>query len=208
MGALNLILGQEDLPPLTVEACRAMIGAGARALIARGFAAAGAPLDEARMPALFARFIDVYLDRIAAESAPYPGVIACLDALAADGARLAICTNKRTDLSVALMDALGLTGRFAAIVGADQAAAPKPDPVHLLTALERAGGDRARAVMVGDSVSDARAAQGAGVPLVLVTFGYTETPVAQLGADVLINHFDELRGACERLLRPGLSARA
>jgi phosphoglycolate phosphatase len=202
VGTLNAILGQEGLPPQSLDACRMMIGAGARALIARGFAAAGAPLDEARMPALFARFIDLYLARIADESAPFPGAIAALDHLAAAGATLAVCTNKRTDLSVALLDALGLSTRFAAIVGADAAPAAKPDPRHLTTTIERAGGRLDRAVMIGDSVSDARAAQAAGAPLILVSFGYTDIPVADLGADMLIDHFDQLPDACARLLRP------
>jgi phosphoglycolate phosphatase len=107
-----------------------------------------------------------------------------------------------TDLSVALLDALGLSTRFAAIVGADAAPAAKPDPRHLTTTIERAGGRLDRAVMSGDSVSDARAAQAAGAPLILVSFGYTDIPVADLGADMLIDHFDQLPDACARLLRP------
>ncbi|HWA60061.1 MAG TPA: phosphoglycolate phosphatase [Caulobacteraceae bacterium] len=207
IGTLNLVLAEQNLPALEFASARNLIGAGARALIARGFAAAGEPLDEARMGPLFARFIDLYLGRIADESAPFPGMVEALDALEAAGARLAVCTNKRTGLSVALMDALGLTHRFAAIVGADDAPAPKPDPSHLTTAIARAGGDSARAVMIGDSISDAGAARAAGVPLVLVSFGYTDIPVAQLGADVLIDHYDQLQAACEALLSP-LSAPA
>ncbi|MEO8926911.1 MAG: HAD-IA family hydrolase, partial [Caulobacteraceae bacterium] len=124
-----------------------------------------------------------------------------LDALAAAGARLAVCTNKRTDLSAALLKALGLADRFDAIVGADAAPAAKPDPRHLIAAIERAGGRRDFALMVGDSASDAGAARAAGVPLVLVSFGYTEIPARELGPDILIDRFDQLPAACARLLR-------
>ena len=200
VSTLNLLLARERIAALPLSDARDMIGRGARALIARGFAAAGAPLDERKLSALFVDFIDHYLAHIADESRPFPGVLGAMDALAAEGARLAVCTNKRTDLSVALLNALDLTRRFAAIVGADAAPAPKPAAAHLITTIERAGGRVERAVMVGDSESDAGAARAAGVPLVLVSFGYTDTPVRDLGADVLIDHFDELPAACRQLL--------
>jgi phosphoglycolate phosphatase len=200
VGTLNVLLEREGIAALPMEQARLLIGQGARALISRGFAAAGAPLEDARLSALFDDFIVHYLGRIADESRPFPGLIEAMDALEAAGARLAVCTNKRTDLSVALLDALNLSHRFAAIVGGDAVAAHKPDPGHLLATVERAGGQADRSVMIGDSISDARAARAAGVPLVLVSFGYTDTPAAELGADILIDHFDELFAACERLL--------
>ena len=200
MATLNVLLAREDIAPLPMEGARSLIGQGAKALLARGFAAAGRPLAEPRLSRLFDDFIDHYLAHIADESRPFDGAVQALDELQAKGARLAICTNKRTDLSLALLRALGLADRFAAIVGADAAPAPKPDPRHLTTAIERAGGRTDRAVMVGDSASDARAARNAGVPLVLVSFGYTDIPARDLGADVLIDHFDELPDACRRLL--------
>lgn len=200
VGTLNVLLEQEGIAPLPYELAKLMIGKGAKALLSRGFEAAGKPLEEPRLSALFDRFIDHYLAHIADASHPFPGLIAALDELAAAGATLSVCTNKRTDLSVALLETLGLADRFASIVGADGAPAAKPDPRHLLTAVERAGGRPERAIMVGDSVSDAGAARGAGIPLILVSFGYTDIPAKDLGADILIDHFDELIEACARLL--------
>jgi phosphoglycolate phosphatase len=200
VGTLNQLLVEEQLPMLGLDEVRAMIGHGARALLGRGFTAAGVPLDDARMDRLFRRFIEVYLGRIARESRPFPGAGAALDALNAAGARLAVCTNKPTNLSVALLNALGLADCFDAIVGPDAAPAPKPDPAHLLAAIAQAGGRSDRALMVGDSATDATAARAAYVPLVLVTFGYTETPAAELSPDILIERFDDLPAACERLL--------
>jgi phosphoglycolate phosphatase len=201
IGALNIVLGERHLPPLPVDSARVLVGKGARALIERGFSAAGAPLDEAEIGGLVARFIEVYRSRIANESRPFPGVEAALEALAAEGAKLVVCTNKRTDLSRELLDALELTDRFAAVVGADQAPAAKPDPRHFLAAVAAVGGDPARAVMVGDSYNDVAAAQAAGAPCVVVSFGYTEIAPADLGADRLIHSFDELVGAARELLQ-------
>jgi len=174
VGALNAVLHEQRLPALPLATARVMVGRGALALITQGFAAAGEPLDEAAKPALLARFIDIYRARIADESHPFEGVAEALDALSAAGATLGICTNKPTDLSIALLDALQLTDRFAAIVGPDLAPAPKPDARHLLTAIAAVGGSPDRALMVGDSATDIGAARAAAVPSIVVSFGYTE----------------------------------
>jgi phosphoglycolate phosphatase len=200
VAALNVLLDQEGIARLPYESARNLIGKGAKALIAQGFAAAGAPIEEPRLTTLFDRFIVYYRAHIADASQPFPGLIEALDQLAGAGAILSVCTNKRTELSVALLETLGLAGRFASIIGADSAPAAKPDPRHLLMAVESAGGTSSRAVMVGDSASDAGAAKSAGIPLVLVSFGYTDVPAEDLGADILIDHFDELPGACAQLL--------
>ena len=200
VGTLNMLLTEEGLPPLALTEARPFIGRGARWLIERGFQAAGAPLDEARAPELFDRFIAHYLDHIADESRPFPGVVSALDTLKAHGARLAVCTNKRTDLSLALLDALDLSRRFDAVVGADSAPAAKPDPRHLTTAVAAAGGVMEKALLVGDAGTDAGAARAAGAPLILVSFGYTEVPAKDLQPDLLIDHFDQLVDGCARLL--------
>ena len=200
MGALNTLLGQESLPPLAYATAPLLVGRGAKIMIERGFAAAGEPLDEARASSLFERYITLYLGRIADRSVIFDGVIPALDALEAEGAILAVCTNKRTDLSLALMDKLDLTRRFKAIVGADMAPRAKPDASHLLHTIALCGGDPARALMVGDSINDVLAAKNAEVPVVVVSFGYTDIPPKDLGGDVLIDQFDELYDVAMRLL--------
>ncbi len=200
VSTLNVLLAQEGLAPLPLSQARDMIGQGARSLIAKGFESSGADVAEPRLSILFDRFIAHYREHIADESHVFPGVTEALDVLGDAGAKLVVCTNKQTDLSVALLEALGIAHRFAAIVGPDAALAAKPDARHLLVAIEAAGGSPDRAIMVGDSVSDAGAARAAGVPLILVSFGYTPVPARELGADALIDHFDELPAACARLL--------
>lgn len=204
VGALNVVLGERDLPHVPVEAARHLVGRGGRVLLQRGFADAGAELPAGEADALFARFLDAYRARIAQDSRPYPGVEAALDALAAAGARLAVCTNKPGAYARLLLDELAMSPRFAAVVGADDVPHRKPDPRHLLDTLVRAGGDPGRALMVGDSSADAEAARGASIPVVLVSFGYTETPAAELGADAVIDRFDDLPEAAARLLAPAL----
>ena len=200
IGTLNHILGEEGLPELPLGQARAYIGHGARRLLQLGFQAAGQTLHPARLQVLFERFIPHYRDRIANESRPFPGCEAALDALIAAGARLCVCTNKPSGLSEALLEALGLMPRFAAVIGPDRAPAPKPDAAHLQAAVAAAGGEMGRVILVGDSGTDAGAARAAGAGLILVDFGYTEIPAADLSPDILISRFDELPDACMRLL--------
>lgn len=200
IAVLNAMLVEEGHPPVTYSAARRLIGGGAEALLRHGFEAAGAGLDSARAPLLTDRFVERYLARIADESRPFEGVEAALDELAEAGAVLCVCTNKLTRLSVALLDALGLLGRFAAVVGPDQASARKPDAAHLLEAVRRAGGDPGRAILVGDSQTDVLTARAAGAPCVIVSFGYTEIAPDALGADVLVDAFSEVPAAVRGLL--------
>jgi len=200
MNTLNTVLDEEGLPPLPYELAPTLVGRGAKVMLERGFAADGRPLDEPDASRLFDRFIEHYLVHIADQSRPFPGVIEAMDRLEAGGAILAICTNKRTDLSLAVLDALDLTKRFKAVVGPDMAPRPKPDASHLLTTIELAGGDRRRAVMVGDSINDALAAKNAKVPLVMVSFGYTDVPARDMDPDALIDRFDQLYDQVGRLL--------
>jgi phosphoglycolate phosphatase len=201
VGTVNTMLAEEGLPTLPFDQVRLMVGRGARALIERGFAAAGAPLADERKPLLIERFIATYLGRIAHESLPYPGCLETLDLLADAGATLAVCTNKPTNLSIALLEALGMADRFAAIIGLDIAPAAKPDARHLIYTVEQAGGDLTRSLLVGDSENDVHAARAAGAPSVFVTFGYCEHHVDDLKPDAVISHYAELPAVCARLLQ-------
>jgi phosphoglycolate phosphatase len=200
IGTLNWLLAGEGIAPLSLEKARPFIGRGARWMIERGFQAAGAPLAPERVQPLFERFIARYEAHIADESRPFPGAVAALEVLKAQGARTCVCTNKLTGLSTTLLDALGLSRLFDAVVGADATPAIKPDPRHIEAAVAACGGSMSRTVMVGDAATDAGAARAAGVPLILVSFGYTEIPARELAPDVLIDRFDQLPEACARLL--------
>ncbi len=200
--ALNETLDLEGLPRAQLAVVRKMVGAGARALIERGAALSGATFSAERLNQLTKAFIDIYRADIARHSEPFPGVEDALDALAAQGAKLAVCTNKRTDLSLQLLEALDLGRRFSAVVGADAVANRKPNPEHYRAAVERAGGHMRRSIMVGDTAADVAAAKGAGAPVLVVRFGYAEEAVEKLGADGLLDHYSELIGACRKLLPP------
>ncbi|MGQ4272512.1 phosphoglycolate phosphatase [Terrihabitans sp. B22-R8] len=198
VGGLNVALALEDLEPITTAELRSLVGGGVRVMLTRGLALRGCTVSEARFNELAATFLAHYEVHIADESTVYPEVEAVLDSLAAEGYRLAVCTNKPERLSFLLLDALGLRGRFQAVCGADTFTARKPDPVHLLGTIEKAGGDPRSAAMIGDSVTDLDAARNSGVSCILMDWGYTEIPAAELGADLVLSHFRDVPDALRK----------
>lgn len=206
IGTLNRMLALQSHPPVPPASARHLVGHGARALLRHGFMEAGAIWDEAADPELFDRFIADYVAHIADHSRPFEGVVETLDALAARGAVLAVATNKRTDLSELLIEALGLTRHFAVVAGPDRVSAKKPDGAHVIETIRLAGGDPTRAIMVGDASTDTGSARNANVPCVVVSFGYSDMPLSEIGGDLVIDRFDALPQAMDRLLAPNTVA--
>ena len=200
ISALNFILDREGLPAVPLASARNMIGAGARKLIERGLELEGRAASVEDITRLTADFIDYYAAHIAEASRPFDGLESALDDLTARGCRLAVCTNKLEWLSKRLLDALGLSPRFAAICGADTFGVSKPDPAILRQTIARAGGNLAASIMGGDAGPDIGVARRAGVPVIGVTFGYTDVPMADLKPDRLIGHMSELPGAVDALI--------
>jgi phosphoglycolate phosphatase len=197
--ALNHALGVLGRPGVPADDVRHMVGHGARKLLERGLAATGEvspALVEAGVPS----FLEYYAANIAVGSRPYPGVEAALDVLAAAGSKLAICTNKPAALSAALITALNWDGRFAANLGFDSVPAAKPDPGHLFATIAAAGGDAGSTIFVGDSITDTTTARAAGVQVVAVSFGFSDRPVAELGADLVIDDYAALVPALHSLM--------
>jgi phosphoglycolate phosphatase len=199
IAALNFVLAREGLTPVPVKTARNMIGAGARKLIERALEAEGRIMGVEDINRLTKDFIDYYSAHIADASRPFEGLEAALDDLAAQGCRFAVCTNKLEWLSKRLLDELGLSGRFAAICGADTFGVSKPDPIILQQTVARAGGDIGATVMVGDAGPDVGVARRAGVPVIGVEFGYTDVPIAEFKPDRLIGHMRELPAAVDGL---------
>lgn len=192
LGALNHVLTDAGLSPVDLPTVATLIGNGARAMMEKGFGIQNVILPAAEMDAAFDRFIAYYIDNIAVHSRPFDGCADALDALLDAGATLCVCTNKRQDLSERLIGELGLTRRFAAILGADRATNRKPHQDHVFEAVRAAGGLPERALFVGDSRTDERAARNAGLPFVFVTFGYEAETAENIAPDVIIGHYSEL----------------
>jgi len=193
---LNHVLAELGRPPVEPESVRHLIGHGAKALLRNGLGATGEASEEL-VEAGFPIYLEHYAANICVGTRPYPHVEAAMDALAARGAKLAICTNKLESLTRLLVEALGWQERFASLIGADTVGVRKPDPLPLKEAIAQAGGGRA--AFVGDSITDADTARAAGVPFVAVSFGFSDRPAEALGADAVIDCYSQLVETLERL---------
>lgn len=187
--AVNYAIGTIDRPPFPVAAIHPFVGKGAKVMLQRALDASGG-YDEELLARLLPILLDYYEQNLAIHSIPYPGLIAAMDALTARGVRLAICTNKAERFTLPLMHQLGLSDRFAAIVGGDTVGVAKPDPAPIRAMMERAGGGRT--IFIGDTINDIAGAKNAGIANVAVGFGFLDGPVDNLEADAVIHHFDEL----------------
>ncbi len=188
---LNHVLGESGIPAAPEDKMRPLISYGARRMLVEGLALVEQQLSEQHLDDLFEKFLDHYGNNVAVESAPYPSIVEVLETALKAGAKLGVCTNKREDLTRTLLRELGLHDHFMAILGRDTLDVYKPDPRHLTETIARSGGHPDRAVMVGDSATDVATAKAAGIPVIAVSFGYSEIPAHELGADIVIDHYSE-----------------
>jgi phosphoglycolate phosphatase len=201
--ALDFALEKEGLNPPEDHEARNFIGGGARVMIERALAHSQVQLNKEKVDAMFRQFLIYYEDHIADHSRPFPGVEQALARLANEGALLAVCTNKHAKYAEKLLRELKLADRFAFIAGGDSFPFKKPDPRHLTEAIAGAGGHAERAVLIGDSETDVITAKAAEIPVVAVSFGYTDIPPAALGADRLVHKFEDVPAAAMDLLAGG-----
>jgi phosphoglycolate phosphatase len=169
-------------------------------MLIEAFKMTGEPVDEARLPAIIDDYIAHYRRHVAVASLPFPGVEATLANLKADGARLGVLTNKPQELTDLLLPALKLDGFFGAIHGAGRYGYSKPDARVFHHVVDELGGTGAGAVMIGDSLTDLQTARAAGVPAILVTYGYTPEPVNGMGADAVTDNFAEIPALVRSLI--------
>ena len=183
--AINHALGTIGRAAIPADATRKLIGGGARRMLERALELTGGALPDAEFETAFGALLGHYEEHIADHTVPYPGCLDTLDALLARGCKLAVITNKIEVYSRKLLDALGMTSRFAAILGGDTLGPgrAKPAPDMIDTAILTCGGGSF--AMVGDSTYDVRAARNARVPVVALSFGYNDLPAAELGADAV-----------------------
>ena len=182
--AMRRLRLEEGESPDGAESIGAVVSKGGRAMIRRGFPAA----DEARVEVLLPRFLDLYAQAIATHSALFPGMGAVLDDLEMRGTHWGIVTNKPGTLARALLAALRLDARCAALVTGDCLPLKKPDPAPILRACEIADVAAARCIYVGDDLRDIEAGHRAGMRTIAAGWGYLdgEDP-RSWGADCVVD---------------------
>jgi phosphoglycolate phosphatase len=175
-----------------------MIGDGTRALVERALAATGTITD---IEAAYQRFLKLYEAVSVKLSRLYPGVDETLQLLRASGARLAICTNKPQTATLGVLKGFGIAGYFDAVLAGDAVPFRKPDRRHLLVAIERLGATPDEAAMIGDNENDYAAARAAGIPLILMRYGYLRVPPETLAPDAWLDYFLDITQALKKFMR-------
>ena len=200
MATVNKILKSENRRPVTLHEVQGMIGDGMPTLLERSLHATGGIPSEAVLKASIEQFITIYTGEDAELNHLYPGAVETLQSLKQQGFTLALCTNKPIAPTLAILRKLEIEQYFSAISGGDSIPKiRKPDPRHLLAVIDALGMTLEQAVMIGDKEHDIHCARDAGVRSILVSFGYAKMPLAEIGADAIIDHLSDVAGAVARL---------
>jgi phosphoglycolate phosphatase len=197
--AVSHVLADHGLPAVTEDDVRIFMGQGSKVTMGKAFAKYGKALDEATLTAVTKEFVRYYEADPISHTVAFEGVADVVAHFARLGLKQGVCTNKFETPSRMILEHLKLMPPIADVAGADTFPVRKPDPRHILMLLARMGRDPKRTVMIGDSIHDVEAAHGAGLPAVLVSWGYTATPAHELGAEAVIQRFGALPEALGRL---------
>ena len=196
LAALNQVMVGEGLRVVHEEEGKAFIGGGAYNLIEQAFSAIGVDQDNQRIENAFQQFLISYEKDPTSRSKFYPGVKDFLRTLQLSGIKMGVCTNKPIGLTRKIVSEMAIEHYFGdAILGGDSLNIRKPNPEHVIRVINLMGMQTNNVIMVGDSETDVKAARGAGIPIVVVDYGYTSTPPDLLGGDALISSFHELPDA-------------
>ncbi|MGO9547716.1 MAG: HAD-IA family hydrolase [Rhodomicrobium sp.] len=195
--ALNLALGTRNLAPFSVDRVTEMVGGGVPKLVERALLAHG--VSDVELLPLAADFVQFYRENLTTRTTLYEGARELLDRLKGEGRRLGLCTNKQHDLTVEILNRLGIAKYFSAVAGERPGQPKKPDAAPLLAVLAALGARPDNTVMVGDSAADVGCAKAAGVVSVAVNFGYSQIPAEDLGAGAVIGRFRDLPDCLGRL---------
>ena len=204
--AVNAGFGPLGVAPFPVEAVKGLIGGGAGVAIRRAAASLGLKLSDADEADILVRFMEAYGRESAKGRGLYPGAHELLGMLKAEGRGLALCTNKAETITRITLEALGIARYFTSVVAARDDLPKKPDPAMLLAALAPFKVQPADAVMIGDSHADIDGARAAGCRAIAVSYGYSATPAAKLGADAVVDRLADIPAALAALWGPGAAA--
>jgi len=181
-------------PPHGEARVRDWVGNGVERLVRRALVGQleGEP-DQAEFERAYPLFLELYARHNGERSRLYPGVREGLDMLASGNSQLGCVTNKAAQFTEPLLGALGIRDYFGLVISGDTLPEKKPDPMPLLHAAESFGIEPGEALMLGDSVSDVKAARAAGFGIVCVSYGYNHgRDISEANPDAVIDSFVEL----------------
>ena len=186
--AVNRTASEIGHPSLTLEQVRAIVGEGVERLLQKAFHSDRIP------PETIASFERHYDEVCCEESRILAEVEQTLAWMKESRIRMAVCTNKLTSFSIKILEHLGLSHYFEAVVGPDSAGARKPDRRHVLFTLERIGARPDETLFIGDMPIDVEAARNASLDVAVIATGSSSTETLRASSpDHLLERFSDLR---------------
>jgi phosphoglycolate phosphatase len=194
------MMRQLELPERGESSVRHWVGNGVPRLVERALTndLDGMP-DKVLYDKAYPIYLDLYAENTSKRSGLYDGVKEGLDYLQSAGYRLGCVTNKASQFTLPLLKTLGLYDLFEIVISGDTLPKKKPDPLPLLHAAEKLGVTPAESLMLGDSMSDVKAARAAGFRIVCMTYGYNHgEDIRDSNPDAVIDSMAELEGLFEK----------
>ncbi len=198
--SLNAALAKLDLAGVEASAVRLMIGHGPTVLAERAMQHLDITTERHQVERLTNAFMDHYAASGNQLSSLFAGVRDCLEELTAANVAIGVCSNKPHDACRGLLVDLGIAKYVGAVQGSAAGVPRKPDPTMLLEVLRLLDVPADHALYVGDSRTDVQTARAAGLPVVLVSYGYSDEPADQLGADGVVTSLRTLSSAWPALM--------
>lgn len=180
---LNLVLAEERLFPFSDEEVKRLMGGGIRVLIERALGARDRRASQATVDYLYRRFLRSHSEHPLRSTKPFPHTLKVLTELTGRQIAIGVCTNKAEAPARLVLERTGLAAHVSALVGGDSGYGLKPDPRPLQACAEMLRLRPADVVYVGDHAVDVATARAAGIPVIVVDYGYAPSAVSPLGAD-------------------------
>ena len=200
LASLNLLLAEDNRRPLNLIELRKLVGRGVTPMVEDAYNITGQTINSpSQLNEAVYRYLKHYKSNPVSHTVIFPNVIATLEKLKQKGFCMGICTNKPFEMTLLVLEGLGLDIFFDGVTGGDNLPYNKPDPRHILKTLELMKSKASNAVMVGDSWVDVKAARNSGLPVIAVNYGYNNDPVESLNADTFIEDMGLLPEAIKKL---------
>ena len=193
MAAHNHVMKKFGYSTKSVDEIRNLVGYGAKELIRRTLQSKGIEHDDKKIDNMLKTFLLHYTHNIDDDSVLFENVENVLLFLKEKNIKLAVCTNKMEKLSNLLLEKLGVLHLFDFLAGGDSYQKSKPDPFPLIKICENLNISTSESIMIGDSITDLKSGHSAGMPVVLMEYGYTENVEIYNDADLVIKNFSKLK---------------
>jgi len=184
-----------EMPIRGEERVRHWVGNGVPRLVERALTDEldGFPSQEAFDKA-YPIFLDLYAQNSSVRSTLYEGVIEGLDYLKSKDCLLCCVTNKAEQFTLPLLKSLGIIDYFGIVISGDTLEKKKPDPLPLIHGANFFKINPKECLMLGDSVSDVKAARAAGFQIICMSYGYNHgNNIADENPDLVIDSMNQLR---------------